>query len=68
MVFRRGKTVGCAIAVVNSVDGILPKFLDFMLLGSVILELLSFQLTMNIGICQVRLLVLQPSLEPMRDS
>ena len=44
MVFKRGAMIGYAIAVVKSVDGILPTLLDFMLLGSVILALLSCQM------------------------
>ena len=60
--------LGCAIAVVNSVDIILPTLLDFMLLGSVILVLLTCQMTMTIGSCQGILIVLQLELEPTREA
>ena len=40
MVFKRGAILGCAIAAIRSVDEIPPILLDFMPLGSVILELL----------------------------
>ena len=39
MVFKIGAMLGCAIAVVKSVDIVPPTTLDFMLLGSVILEI-----------------------------
>ena len=41
MVFNRGEMLGYTIAIVKSVDGILPTLLDLMLLGSVILFLLT---------------------------
>ena len=41
MVFKIGEMLGCDIAVIKSVDGILLTLLDFMVLGSLILELLS---------------------------
>ena len=50
MVFKRGKMLGCDIAVVKSLDEILPTPLYFILLGSVILALSPFQLTMTTGI------------------
>ena len=49
MVFKRKEMLGCAISGVKSVGGILPIHLDLMLLGSVILALLPFHITMNIG-------------------
>ena len=52
MFFKRVATLECTISVVKSVDGILPTLLDFILLGSVILELLSCHLTMTIVSCQ----------------
>ena len=58
--------IGCDIAVINSVDEILPTPLDFMLLGSGILSLLPCRMTMAIGSCQGRLLVLQLALETLR--
>ena len=39
MVFKRREMLGCDIAVIKSVYGILPILLYFMLLGSVILAL-----------------------------
>ena len=60
--------LGCAIAVVNSVDIILPTLLDFIPLGSVILVLLTFHMTMTIGSCQGILIVLQLELEPKREA
>ena len=59
MVFKKGEMLGCAIAIVRSVDGIPPIILDFTPLGSVILALLPCLLTMIIGNCQWRLLVFQ---------
>ena len=59
---------GCVIAVLKSVDEILPTLMYFMLLGSVIMALLSCQMTMTIGSCQVILLVLQPELEILREA
>ena len=50
MVFKRGEMLGCDIAVVKSLDEILPTPLYFILLGSVILALSPFQLTMTTGI------------------
>ena len=67
MVFKRGAMIGCDIAVINSVDEILPTPLDFMLLGSVILSILPCRMTMTIGSCQGRLLVLQLALENLRE-
>ena len=67
MVFERGAMLGCAIAIVNSVDGITPISLDFMLLGSVILEISPCQMTMTIGSCQGSLLVLQLTLRPLKE-
>ena len=67
MVFKRGEMIGCDIAVINSEDEILRTPLDFMLIGSVILSLLPCRMTMNIGSCQGRLLLLQPALETMRE-
>ena len=60
--------IGCAIAVINSLDGIIPTLLDFMLVGSVILSLFPCQLTMITGSCKGRLLVLQLLLEPLREA
>ena len=60
--------LGCDIVVVKCVDEILPTPIDFMLIGSVILELLPFQMTMTIGICEVILLVLQLKLEDLREA
>ena len=67
-VFKRGAMLGCAIAVVNILDGIIPTPLDFMLLGSVILKLLPCHMTVPIGICQGRLLMLQLALEHMSEA
>ena len=58
MVFKIGAMIGYSIAVIKSVDGILPTLLDFMLLVSVILALLSCLLAMTIGSYQGRLLLL----------
>ena len=58
----------CDIAVAKSVDGIIPTTLDFMLLGSVILALSTFQLTMTIGNFQGIIMVLQLSLEPLKEA
>ena len=58
-VFKREAMLGCDIVVVKCVDEILPTPIDFMLIGSVILEIFPFQMTMTIVICQVRLLLLQ---------
>ena len=66
IVFKIGAMIVCDISVVRSVDGITPILLDFMPLGTVILAILPFLLTMIIGNCQVRLLVLQLALEPLR--
>ena len=66
MVFKRGEMIGCAISIVNSVYGMPPILLDFMPLGSVILEKFPCLLTMIIGNCQGRLLVSQLALEPLR--
>ena len=60
--------IGCAIAAVKSVDGIPPTLLYFMLLGSVILILLTCQMTITIVICEGILLVLQLALEPTRET
>ena len=68
MVFKRGAMLGCDIFVVKSVDGIPPIIMDFMLLGSVILELLPCLLTINIGSCQGILLVPKLDLEPLREA
>ena len=68
MVFKRCAMIGCAISVVDIVDVILPKPLDFMMSGSVILEFSPFHITMNIGICQRSLLVLQLALEALRKA
>ena len=62
MVFKRGEMIGCDIAIVRSVNGMSPIILDFMPLGSVILELLPCLLTMIIENCQGRLLVSQLTL------
>ena len=59
MVFKRGAMIRCDISVVKSVDEILPRPMDFMLLGSVILSLSPCHLTMTIGSCHERMLVLQ---------
>ena len=59
MVFKRGAMIRCDISVVKSVDEILPIPMDFMLLGSVILSLSPCHLTMTIGSCHERMLVLQ---------
>ena len=67
MVFKRGEMLGCDIFVVKIVDGMPPILLNFMPLGSVILELLPCLLTMIIVICQGRLLVPQLALEPLRE-
>ena len=68
MVFKRGAMIVCDIAVAKSVDGIIPTTLDFMLLGSVILALSTFQLTMTIGNFQGIIMVLQLSLEPLKEA
>ena len=68
MVFKIGAMIGCAIDVINIVDGIIPPLLDFIPIGRVILESLSCQLTVTIGICQVILLAFQPELEHMREA
>ena len=68
MVSKSGAIIGCDISIVNSVDGISPILLDFMPLGSVILVLLPCLMIMIIGICQVRLLVSQMALEPLRGA
>ena len=67
MKFKKGEMLGCAIYIVNSVDAILPKFLDFMLIVSVILAHLPCRMNITIGSCQGILLVLQPSLEPLME-
>ena len=51
MVLKRESMLGCAISIVESLDGIIPTILDLILLGSVILELMPFQPTMTIGRC-----------------
>ena len=66
MVFKRGAMLGYAIAVVKSVDGIIPTLMDFMLIGNVILALLPCHLTMAIKSCQGILLALQLAPEPQR--
>ena len=66
MVFKRGAIIGCDIAVVRSVDVMKPILLDFIPLGSVILALLPYLLTMIIGKSQGRLFVSQLALEPLR--
>ena len=68
MVFKRGEMIGCSIASVKIVDGILPTLLDFMLLGSVILVLLTCQMNMTIGSYQGILIMLQLELEPTREA
>ena len=68
MLFKRVDILGCAIVVVKSVEGILPTLMNFMLLGSEILELLTCHLTMTILICQGRLLVLQLALDPLKEA
>ena len=67
MAFKRGAMLGCAISAVKSVDLILTTIMDFMMLGSVILALFPCHLTMNIGSCQGRLLVLKLELDPLRE-
>ena len=67
MVFKRGEMIVYDIAVIKSVDGILPTPLDFMQLGSVIMALLPCHITTTIRICQVILLVLQLVLEPLME-
>ena len=62
MVFKRGSVIGCAISVVRSVDEMTLILLDFMLLGSVILALFPCLITMIIGNCQGKLLMLQLAL------
>ena len=59
--------LGCDIAVVRSVDGMTPILMYFMPFGSVILEILPCLLTIIIGNCQGRLVVLQLSLEPLME-
>ena len=66
MVFKRGAMLGYDISVVRSVDGMTPVLLDLMPLGSVILALFPFLMTMIIGNYQGRLLVLQLEMEPLR--
>ena len=65
VVFKRGEMIGCYIAAVKIVDGILPTILELMLLGSMILILLSCHMTMTIVSCHGRLLMLQQALEPL---
>ena len=67
MVFKRGEMIGCDISFVRSVDGMPPIIMYLMPLGSVILEILTCLLTMVIGICQVRLLVLKLEMEPLKE-
>ena len=59
ILFKTWAIIGCDIAAVKVVDGILPTPLDVMLLGSMILALSPCQLNMNTGSCQGILLVLQ---------
>ena len=68
MVFKRGAIIGCAIAVIKSVNGILRTLLDFMLLGSVVLALFISQMPITIRIYQERLLMLQMALDPLREA
>ena len=68
MVFKRGEKLGCDIAVVKSVDRILPTPMDFMLIGSVILYLSPCHLTTTTGICQGILMVFQLALEPLKKT
>ena len=58
--------LGYDISVVRSVDGMTPVLLDLMPLGSVILALFPFLMTMIIGNYQGILLVLQLEMEPLR--
>ena len=60
--------LGCAIDVIRSVDGMKPILMDFMLLGSVILVLLTCQMNMTIGSYQGILIMLQLELEPTREA
>ena len=60
--------IGYAIDVVKNVDGIIPPPMDLMLIGSVILAILTCQLTMTTGSCQGRLMVLQLGLEPLMEA
>ena len=66
MVFKRGEMLGCDISVVRGMYGMTPIVLDLMPLGSMILEILPCLITMIIGNCQGRLLVLQLALYPLR--
>ena len=67
MMSKRGAMLVCDIAVVRSVDGMTPILMYFMPLGSMILSLFPFLLTMIIVNFQGRLLVLQLALDPMRE-
>ena len=67
MVFKIGAVLRCSITVVNSVDEILPTLLYFMMLGSVIMSLFPYHPTITIGSCQIKLLVLQLTVDPLRD-
>ena len=55
MVFKILSMTGCSISVVNMLDGMSPILLDFMPLGSMILELFPCLLYMIIGSYQGRL-------------
>ena len=68
LVFKREAMFGCAIYVVKNENGMKPILMDFMLLESVILSLLPCLATMNIGRCQVILLVSKLALEPPREA
>ena len=68
MVFERGTMLGCAIAVVMSVNGMTPIIMNFMPLGSVILEILPCLLTMIIGNCKGILVVSQLEVETLREA
>ena len=60
--------IGCDIAVINSVDEILPTPLDFMLLKNVILGISACQITMTTGRFQGIFMVLQLILDPLRKA
>ena len=68
MVSKRGEMIGCAIAVVSSVDGITLILMDFIPLGSVVLAIFLCLLTIIIGNCQGRRLVSQLALGSTRKA
>ena len=68
MLLKIGSMLGCAIAVVRSVDGMTLIFLDFMPLGGMILEPFPCLMNIIIGNCHRKLLVLQLKLEPLKEA